>query len=73
MANKTKLSAEEKLQRKNELNKKINPHNINLLNIWKKDPKKILWMFISAFLYNIAIATFLKKASSVASGTSTIA
>ena len=42
MANKTKLSAEEKLQRKNELNKKINPHNINLLNIWKKDPKKIL-------------------------------
>jgi ABC transporter permease protein len=30
-------------------------------------------MFISAFLYNIAIATFLKKASSVASGTSTIA
>ncbi|GAA8715840.1 hypothetical protein oki361_21040 [Helicobacter pylori] len=42
MTNKTKLSAEEKLQRKNELNKKINPHNINLLNIWKKDPKKIL-------------------------------
>ena len=73
MTNKTKLSVEEKLQRKNELNKKINPHNINLLNIWKKDPKKILWMFISAFLYNIAIATFLKKASSVASGTSTIA
>ncbi len=73
MTNKTKLSTEEKLQRKNELNKKINPHNINLLNIWKRDPKKILWMFISAFLYNIAIATFLKKASSVASGTSTIA
>lgn len=70
---KVKLSKEEKIKKQKELEKILNPNNINLLNVWKKEPKKILWMFISAFLYNIAIATFLSKASSVASGTTALA
>ena len=70
---KVKLSKEEKNKKQKELEKILNPNNINLLNVWKKEPKKILWMFISAFLYNIAIATFLSKASSVASGTTALA
>ena len=70
---KVKLSKEEKIKKQKELEKILNPNNINLLNVWKKEPKKILWMFISALLYNIAIATFLSKASSVASGTTALA
>lgn len=55
-----------------EFQKTLNPYNVNLLNIWKKFPKKVLWMFVSAFLYNIAIAVFLKKAATIASGTSSL-
>ncbi|AWX69755.1 YitT family protein [[Mycoplasma] anseris] len=52
--------------------KVINPFKVDLINIWKKYPKKVLWMFISAFLYNIAITVFLKKAATIASGTSSL-
>ncbi|AZZ65224.1 YitT family protein [Metamycoplasma phocicerebrale] len=51
----------------------LNPQKINLFNIWKKYPKKVLWMFVSAFLYNIALTVFLKKAATIASGTSSLA
>ncbi|WP_412031648.1 YitT family protein [Metamycoplasma buccale] len=50
----------------------LNPYKIDLINIWKKYPKKVLWMFVSAFLYNIAITVFLKKAATIASGTSSL-
>ncbi|MCU4117421.1 YitT family protein [Mycoplasma zalophi] len=50
----------------------INSHNLTILNTWKKFPKKLLWMFISAFLFNLGIATFLAKAGTVASGTSAL-
>ncbi len=67
-------SAKKELRKKQneEFQKTLNPYNVNLLNIWKKFPKKVLWMFVSAFLYNIAIAVFLKKAATIASGTSSL-
>lgn len=69
-----KKSAKKELRKKQneEFQKTLNPYNVNLLNIWKKFPKKVLWMFVSAFLYNIAIAVFLKKAATIASGTSSL-
>ena len=69
-----KKSAKKELRNKQneEFQKTLNPYNVNLLNIWKKFPKKVLWMFVSAFLYNIAIAVFLKKAATIASGTSSL-
>ncbi|MDC8917116.1 YitT family protein [Metamycoplasma hyosynoviae] len=70
---KKKMTPEEKkLYRKQEL-ERINPYKLNIFNIWKKFPKKIMWMFVSAFLYNIAIAVFLSKAATIASGTSSFA
>ncbi|WP_373440920.1 YitT family protein [Metamycoplasma equirhinis] len=60
-------------QKNNYIGFDLNPQKINLLNVWKKYPKKVLWMFVSAFLYNIAIAVFLKKAATIASGTSSLA
>ncbi len=67
-------SAKKELRKKQneEFQKTLNPYNVNLFNIWKKFPKKVLWMFVSAFLYNIAIAVFLKKAATIASGTSSL-
>ncbi|MBN0970989.1 YitT family protein [Mycoplasma phocoeninasale] len=55
-----------------ERKEQLNPLKINILNIWKRYPKKVLWMFVSAFLYNVAIAVFLKKAATIASGTSSL-
>lgn len=63
----------EKLEADRKLYERINPHKINLLNIWQKYPKKVLWMFVSALLYNLAITVFLKKAATIASGTSSLA
>ena len=69
-----KKSAKKELRKKQneEFQKTLNPYNVNLLIIWKKFTKKVLWMFVSAFLYNIAIAVFLKKAATIASGTSSL-
>ncbi|AZZ65803.1 YitT family protein [Metamycoplasma phocicerebrale] len=50
----------------------LNPYNVNFFNVWKKFPKKMAFVFISAILYNIAIATFLAKAATVATGVSAI-
>ncbi|WP_438341330.1 YitT family protein [Mycoplasma sp. 3341] len=50
----------------------VNPYNVNFLNVWKKFPKKLAWMFISALLFNIGIAFFLGKAATVASGFSAL-
>ncbi|MBN4089209.1 YitT family protein [Mycoplasma enhydrae] len=58
---------------RDEKEKILNPLKVNLFNVWKKYPKKILWMFVSAFLYNIALTVFLKKAATIASGTSSLA
>ncbi|QJR44418.1 YitT family protein [Mycoplasma miroungirhinis] len=62
---KNKLSAQE-------WNKVYNTHNINFINVWKKSPKKLLLIFISAILFNIGVATFLSKAAVVATGTSSL-
>lgn len=50
----------------------INPYGVTFFNVWKKFPKKMLMVFISAIMYNIAIATFLAKAATVATGISAI-
>lgn len=55
------IKKQKRKQKNLELTATLNPNKVNLLNIWKKYPKKVLWMFVSAFLYNIAIAVFLKK------------
>lgn len=57
------IKKQKRKQKNLELTATLNPNKVNLLNIWKKYPKKVLWMFVSAFLYNIAIAVFLKKSS----------
>ena len=67
------IKKQKRKQKNLELTATLNPNKVNLLNIWKKYPKKVLWMFVSAFLYNIAIAVFLKKAATIASGTSSLA
>ncbi|BAP39465.1 DUF2179 domain-containing protein [Metamycoplasma canadense] len=67
-------------QNKNRKNKKnssnlkyeINPYGVTFFNVWKKFPKKMLMVFLSAILYNIAIATFLAKAATVATGISAL-
>ncbi|RMA77597.1 uncharacterized membrane-anchored protein YitT (DUF2179 family) [Metamycoplasma subdolum] len=67
---------QEKLERRKrnlEIQRNNNPLNVNILNIWKKNPKKIMWMFISALLYNLALTVFLKKAATIATGTSSFA
>lgn len=51
----------------------LNPQKVNIFNIWQKYPKKVIWMLVSAFLYNIALTVFLKKAATIASGTSSLA
>ncbi|MGC7159536.1 hypothetical protein ACP0BG_01875 [Metamycoplasma hominis] len=48
----------------------INPYGVNFFNIWKKFPKKMVMIIISAVLYNIGVATFLAKAATVATGLS---
>ncbi|WP_277872272.1 YitT family protein [[Mycoplasma] falconis] len=50
----------------------INPNKLNFLNIWKKAPKKMILIIISAFLYNLAVATFLAKAATIATGISAL-
>lgn len=55
------IKKQKRKQKNLELTATLNPNKVNLLNIWKKYPKKVLWMFVSAFLYNIAIAVFLKS------------
>ncbi|WP_444704967.1 hypothetical protein ACT1UH_03210 [Mycoplasma sp. 332] len=70
------LSNEEK-KRKSKKNPsklpyEINPYGVNFFNVWKKFPKKMFFVFCSAILYNIAIATFLAKAATVATGVSAI-
>ncbi|MBN4089346.1 DUF2179 domain-containing protein [Mycoplasma enhydrae] len=50
----------------------LNRYGVNFFNVWKKFPKKMLMVFISAILYNVAIATFLAKAATVATGVSAI-
>ncbi|AWX42507.1 Uncharacterised protein [Metamycoplasma cloacale] len=73
--NKALLRAERKQKKQQaykERMKALNPYEVDLFNIWKKYPKKILWMFVSAFLYNVALTVFLKKAATIASGTSSL-
>ncbi|WP_369085884.1 YitT family protein [Metamycoplasma spumans] len=67
------LTKEQKIKRNAERMKILNPQQVNLFNIWKKYPKKVIWMFVSAFLYNVALTVFLKKAATIASGTSSLA
>lgn len=67
------LTKEQKIKRNAERMKILNPQKVNLFNIWKKYPKKVIWMFVSAFLYNVALTVFLKKAATIASGTSSLA
>ncbi|TPR54370.1 DUF2179 domain-containing protein [Metamycoplasma neophronis] len=67
------LTKEERIKKNAEKMKILNPQKVNLFNIWKKYPKKVLWMFVSAFLYNVALTVFLKKAATIASGTSSLA
>ncbi|WP_033178561.1 YitT family protein [[Mycoplasma] anseris] len=50
----------------------LNPYKVNIINVWKKFPKKIFFIFLSAILYNLGVATFLAKAATVASGLSAI-
>ncbi|MGC7188698.1 DUF2179 domain-containing protein [Metamycoplasma hominis] len=50
----------------------INPYGVNFFNIWKKFPKKMVMIIISAVLYNIGVATFLAKAATVATGLSAL-
>ncbi|WP_412031647.1 YitT family protein [Metamycoplasma buccale] len=50
----------------------LNPYNVNIFNVWKKFPKKLFFIFLSAFLYNVGVASFLAKAATVASGISAI-
>ncbi|WP_330463407.1 DUF2179 domain-containing protein [Metamycoplasma gateae] len=50
----------------------LNPYGATFFNVWKKFPKKMLMVFISAILYNVAIATFLAKAATVATGVSAL-
>ncbi|TPE58063.1 DUF2179 domain-containing protein [[Mycoplasma] falconis] len=69
---KKNLTKEEKLKLKEQKMEILNPQKINIFNVWKKCPKKVLWMFVSAFLYNIALTVFLKKAATIASGTSSL-
>ncbi|AZG68610.1 DUF2179 domain-containing protein [Mycoplasma struthionis] len=70
--NKTLLSKEEKRELYRKKMEVLNPQKVTLFNVWKKDPKKVLWMLVSAFLYNIALTVFLKKAATIASGTSSL-
>ena len=51
----------------------LNPFKVNFFNVWKKFPKKVAFIFLSALLYNIGVATFLAKAATVASGVSALA
>ncbi|AWX42506.1 Uncharacterized BCR, YitT family COG1284 [Metamycoplasma cloacale] len=50
----------------------VNPHKLNLFNIWKKFPKKVFLILLSAILYNLGVAIFLAKAATVASGVAAI-
>ena len=50
----------------------LNPYKLNFFNIWKKFPKKMMFIFLSALLYNIGVAMFLAKAATVASGVSAL-
>ncbi|AZG68611.1 YitT family protein [Mycoplasma struthionis] len=50
----------------------LNPYGVNFFNIWVKFPKKMFFIFISAILYNIAVATFLAKAATIATGLSAL-
>ncbi|MDC8913579.1 YitT family protein [Metamycoplasma hyosynoviae] len=50
----------------------LNPYNVNFFTIWKKFPKKMFFIFLSAMLYNIGVAIFLGKAATVASGLSAL-
>ncbi|WP_373436478.1 YitT family protein [Metamycoplasma equirhinis] len=52
--------------------KSINPYNLNFFNIWIKFPKKMFFIFVSAILYNVGVATFLAKAATVATGVSAL-
>ncbi|BAP39543.1 DUF2179 domain-containing protein [Metamycoplasma canadense] len=70
---KKKLSIEEKKLKHEEKMAILNPQKVNIINIWKKYPRKVIWMLVSAFLYNIALTVFLKKAATIASGTSSLA
>ena len=50
----------------------LNPYKLNFFNIWKKFPKKMMFILLSALLYNIGVAMFLAKAATVASGVSAL-
>ena len=50
----------------------LNPYKVNFFNIWVKAPKKLVFAFLSALLYNLGVAIFLSKAATVASGVSAI-
>ncbi|ENY53716.1 Hypothetical protein, putative transmembrane protein [Metamycoplasma alkalescens 14918] len=69
---KNKLSAEAKQKQKADKMAILNPQKVNIFNIWKKYPKKVMWMLLSSFLYNIGLTIFLKKAATIASGTSSL-
>ncbi|QJG66805.1 YitT family protein [Mycoplasma phocoenae] len=62
-----------KISQSEEWKRVYNPYNVNFLNVWKKFPKKLFLIFVSAFIFNIGVATFLSKAAVVATGTSSLA
>ncbi|WP_051520291.1 YitT family protein [Metamycoplasma spumans] len=70
------LKLNRKKRSKRELNRSngidLNPYGVTFFNVWKKFPKKMLMIFISAILYNIGVATFLAKAATVATGISAL-
>ncbi|TPE58062.1 DUF2179 domain-containing protein [[Mycoplasma] falconis] len=51
----------------------INPYKVNIFNVFKKYPKRMLMILISAILYNVAVSIFLTKAATIATGLSAVA
>ncbi|MGX9358527.1 YitT family protein [Mycoplasma sp. 128] len=50
----------------------MNPYNVNMINVWRKFPMKVIIMFLSAFFWNLAVGTFLGKAAAVSTGVSAL-
>lgn len=39
----------------------LNPYKVNFFNIWVKAPKKLVFAFLSALLYNLGLQSFFLK------------
>ncbi|MBN0919102.1 YitT family protein [[Mycoplasma] gypis] len=63
---------ENKQKAKQTWQEEMNPYNVNFINVWRKFPKKLFFIFLSAVFFNLGVATFLSKAAVVATGTSSI-